>query len=90
MLLHDVIMTSYCCQRYAECLVTTALQQDSTPAHCARATVELLMRQEMPNFLAPNLWPLNSPYFSQVDYEIRAVTQHRVYHRQIHSVDELK
>jgi len=23
MLLHDVIMTSYCCQRYAECLVTT-------------------------------------------------------------------
>jgi len=35
MLLHDVIMTSYCCQRYTECLVTTSFQQHSAPAHCA-------------------------------------------------------
>ena len=65
-------------------------QQDSVLAHraAARATVELL-RQEMPNFLAPNLWPPNSPDLSPVDYEIWAVMQHRVYHRQIH-VDELK
>ena len=28
--------------------------------------------------------------FSPVDYEIWAVMQHRVYHRQIRSVDELK
>jgi len=34
MLLHDIIMTSYCCQRYAECLVTTLFQQASAPAHC--------------------------------------------------------
>jgi len=53
------------------------------------ATVELL-RQEMPNFLAPSLWPPNSPDLSLVDYEIWAVMQHCVYHRQIHSVDELK
>ena len=44
----------------------------------------------MPNFLAPNLWPPNSPDLSPVDYEIRAVMQHHIYHRQIHSVDELK
>jgi len=59
----------------------------------ARATVELLRQetsQETPNFLAPNLWPPNSPDFSPVFYEIWAVMQHRVYHRQIHSVDELK
>jgi len=31
-----------------------------------RATVELL-RQETPNFLAPNLWPPNSPDLSPVD-----------------------
>jgi len=30
----------------------------------ARATVELL-RQKMPNFLAPNLWPPNSPALSR-------------------------
>jgi len=54
-----------------------------------RTTVELL-RQETPNFLASKLWPLNSPDLSPVDYEIWAVMQHCVYHRQIHSVDELK
>ena len=55
----------------------------------ARATVELL-REEIPNFLAPNLWPPNSPNLSPVDYEIWAVMQHRVYRRQIHSVYEFK
>jgi len=55
----------------------------------ARAAVELL-RQETPNFLAPNLWPPNSRDISPVDYEICAVMEHRVYHRQINSVDELK
>jgi len=55
----------------------------------ARATVELL-RQETPNFLASNLWPPNSQGLISVDYEIWAVMQHHVYHRRIHSVDELK
>jgi len=36
------------------------------------------------------MWPPNSPDISPVDYEIWDVMQHRVYHRQIHSVDELK
>ena len=63
-------------------------QWTSTPRR-ARATVELL-RQETPNFLASNLWPPNSPDLGPVDYEIWAVVHHRVYHRQIHSVDELK
>ena len=49
-----------------------------------------LLNQEMSNFLAPNLWPTNSPYINAVDYEIWAVMQHRVHHRQVHSVDELK
>jgi len=84
---NDVTTTSYCCQRYPEYLVTTLFQQDSAPAHCAaaRATVELL-RRETPNFLASNLWPPNSPDLSPADYDIWAVMQNRVYHRQIHSV----
>ena len=53
------------------------------------ATVELL-RQETPNFLESNLWPPNSPDLSPVDDEIWTVIQHRVYHRQIHIVDEVK
>ena len=55
----------------------------------ARATVELL-RQETPNFLAPNMWLPNSPDLNPVDYEIWAVMQDRFHYRQIHSVDELK
>ena len=44
----------------------------------------------MHNFLAPNVWPTNSPDLSPVDYEIWTVMQPPVYHEQIHSVDELK
>ena len=77
MLLHHVIMTSYCCQRYAESLVTTLCssrtvrQCTSTPRR-ARATVEL-QRLETSNFLATNLRPPNSPDFCPVDYKIWAV-----------------
>jgi len=53
------------------------------------AIVELL-RQETPNFPMSSMWPPNSPDVSPVDYEIWAVMQHRVYHKQINSVDELK
>ena len=69
--LHDVIMTSHCCQRYAECLLTTlcsAWQCTATPRH-ARATVEL-QRQETPNFLASKMWLPNSPDLSPEDNEI--------------------
>jgi len=80
MLLHDVIMTSYCCRWYAECLVTTLFQQDSAPAHRAAHVRQLncMLRQETPNFLASKLWPPNSPDLNLVKYEISAVTQHRV------------
>ena len=82
-------MTSYCCQRYRVSGNNFVPAGQRTGTVCrARATVELL-RQETPNFLAPNLWPLNSRDLSPVDYEIWAVMQHRA-HRQIHSVDELK
>jgi len=95
MLLLDVIMTSYCCQRYAECLVTTLCSSRTVHRTLRRvhATVELV-HQEIPNFLATNLWPPNILGLSPVDYEIWAVMQHHVYQRQIHrqirSVDELK
>jgi len=78
MLFHDVIMTSYCCQQYAVSGNHFVFQQDSEP-----------LRQEAPNFLASNLWPPNSPDLCPVDYKIWAVMRHRVYHKQIHSVDEL-
>jgi len=84
-------MTSYCCQQYAVSNNDFVFQQDSAPANRAVHVQQLnCCVQETPNFVAPNLWPPNSPDLSPVDYEIWAVMQHRVYHRQIHSVDELK
>jgi len=61
------------------------VHQHTTPRTCNSE----LLRQETPNFLASNLWPPNGPDLSPVDYEIWAVMQHCVYHRQIHCVDEL-
>jgi len=87
-LLHNVIMTSYCCERcahkqYAVSGNDFVFQQDTCNSWTA-------IRQEAPNFLTSKLWPPNSPDLSSVDYLIWAVMQHHVYRGQIHSVDELK
>jgi len=64
------------------------LRQDSAPAHRAE---HARLHQETPNFLlAPNVSPPNIPDLSPGLYEIWAVLQHLVDHRQIHTVDGLK
>jgi len=40
-------------------------QQDNAPAHRARDTVELL-RRETPQFISPDMWPVNSPDLSRL------------------------
>ena len=52
-------------------------QQDSTPAHRARETVQLL-QQETPQFISPIQWPPNSPDLNLVDYRIWGWMQERV------------
>ena len=44
-------------------------QQDNVPAHRARETVQLLTC-ETPDFIAPALWPANSPDLNPVGYQI--------------------
>ena len=44
---------------------TYVFQQDSATAHRTRDTVQLL-QQEMPEFIAPDLWPPNSPDLNPV------------------------
>jgi len=66
-------------------------QQDSAPALRAAHVQQLnCCVKKRQTFFALNLWPPNSPDLNPVDYEIWAVMQHRVYHRLIHSVNELK
>jgi len=66
-------------------------QQDNAPAHRARETVQLLA-DETPDFIAPALWPANSPDLNPVDYRylICGKLQERVYRNRIHDVDQLK
>ena len=50
-------------------------QQDSTPAHRVRDTVELVQR-ETADFISPELWPPNSPDLNPIDYKIFVIKQH--------------
>ena len=65
------------------------LHQDEAPAHTARDTV-VLLTQETPEFIKPNLWLPNNPDLNPVDYGIWGVMQEKVYQSKISSVDELK
>ena len=68
---------------------TYAFQQDSAPAHCARDTVKLL-QQEMPEFIAPDLWPPNSPDLNPVDYRVWGLIQERVYKTAVRDTADFK
>jgi len=54
-----------------------------------RETVQLLTR-ETPDFIAPTLWPANSPVLNLVNYWIWGKLQERVYDNLIHDVAQLK
>jgi len=64
-------------------------QQDSAPAHRARDTIELL-RRTTPDFIAPYMWPPNSPDLNPVDYAIWSIIEQRVYESRVHDNDELR
>ena len=52
-------------------------QQDNAPSHYAKDTIKLL-QQETPDFIGPDLLPLNSPDLNQVDYKVWSVMQQTV------------
>jgi len=64
-------------------------QQDSAPAHRARASVEFLER-EKPQFILLQLWPPNSPDLNPVDYTVWSILQEKVYKTRITDLDDLK
>jgi len=59
-------------------------QKDNAPAYMACETTQLLTC-ETPDFIAPALWPANSPDLNPVDYQTWG--KHR---SQMHNVDQLK
>jgi len=51
---------------------------------------EFILGSETPDFIAPALWPPDSPDLNPVDYTVWSVLQERVYRTKILDVDELK
>ena len=68
---------------------TYVFQQDSAPAHRARDIVQLL-QQQTPEFIAPDLWPPNSPDLNPVDYCVWGLMQERVYRTAVRDTADLK
>ena len=58
----------------------------------SRDTVTMLQREResCQEFIAPEMWPSNSPGLNLVDYSIWGILQERVYRSQIQDVKELK
>ena len=65
-------------------------QQDSVPHTASRTCNSWTAASTNAELSCAQPVASNNPDLSPVDYEIWAVMQHRVYQRQIHSVDELK
>jgi len=60
------------CRQYDVFLETFTFQQDSAPWQHAQDTIELL-RCSTPHFIAPDMWPPNSPDLNPVDYVIWSI-----------------
>jgi len=72
-----------------DALSVTSFQQDNAPVPRARETVEFLSCNT-PDFIAPSLWPPNSPDLNPVDYQVWSALQQHVYQSRIHNVEQLK
>jgi len=53
-------------------------QQDGAPSHWAKLAVEFL-QQNVPNFIKPSVWPLNSPDINPIDYAVWSALQQDVH-----------
>jgi len=73
---------------YYVCLMTTLFQHQHTAPRMCNSWTAALRNAKL--FLRPTCGLQTAQISVPVDYEIWAVMQRRVYHRQIHSVDELK
>ena len=62
----QILTTKYFSFQYSVTYCSQALRR---PAHRASETVHLLTH-ETPDFIAPALWPANSPDLNPVDYQI--------------------
>jgi len=79
------------CRPFTTCLATSLLFNRTTLLPTGRVTETVqLLTCETPDFIAPALWPADSPDLHPVDYQIWGKLQERVYRSRIHDVHQLK
>ena len=59
------------------------------PQRTVHGTIELL-RRSTAYFIAPDIWPPNSPDLNPVDCAIWSIMQQHVYQTRVHDIDELR
>ena len=60
----------------------SSISCETSNAHCARATVELLQK-ETPEFISPQLWPPTSPDLNPFDNSMLEILQEMVHKTRI-------
>ena len=85
----DVLLSQQMLPAIKHVLQATRLSFNKTMLHLIVQGHKQL-RQEMPDFIGPDLWPPNSPDANLVDYNVWDVMQRRVYECRMNSVDEQK
>ena len=61
-------------------------QQDGARAHTAKDTIKYI-KDKMPDYIPPELWPPNSPDLNTVDYGIWESFMRKVYKKKISDVE---
>uniref|UniRef100_A0A1I7XN71 DDE_3 domain-containing protein n=1 Tax=Heterorhabditis bacteriophora TaxID=37862 RepID=A0A1I7XN71_HETBA len=64
-------------------------QQDWTPAHGAKTTVELC-REQFPDFWGKDIWPSNSPDLNPMDFAIWSILENKLNRTSYNNLDSLK
>ena len=64
-------------------------QQDDTKAYTAKDTIKYI-KDNMPDYIPPKMWPVNSPDLNPVDYGIWESFMRKVYKKKISDVETLK
>ena len=64
-------------------------QQDGARAHTAKDTIKYI-KDNMPDYIPPEMWPPNSPDLNPVDYGIWESFMRKVYKKKISDVETLK
>jgi len=48
------------------------------------------LKKTVPNFIEPDIWPLNSPDLSPLDYAVSGAQQQLVYRQKVQDIEHLK